>query len=313
LGEKIIRKEKYKSINDITDIIGIRIISHYASDIERIAKIVEKEFLVDRENSTNKGANLEPDRFGYLSLHYIVSLSDKRTILIEYGRYKNIKAEIQIRSILQHAWAEIEHDIGYKTNKGLPDEIRRSFSRLAGLLEVADDEFVKIRNSLEDRQNEVVSAIKKGKGDIVLDVVTLAKFTEQSDIIVEISKDLKNKYGIKVSNNVSNAELHKTLAVLAHLNISTIDELTKSLKNHREDIGKRLLALGFDFIKFYQDHVLSREVIIGFLTHVIIAKMNSRELESRFWELMGIELTDYLQHDVFEKVRNVLPPQNKKD
>ena len=313
LGAKIIKKAKYKTINDITDIIGIRIISHYASDVDRIARIVEEEFLIDAQNSIDKRKALEPDKFGYLSLHYIVSLSDKRTDLSEYGRYKNIKAEIQIRSILQHAWAEIEHDIGYKSNMGLPNEIRRHFSRLAGLLELADDEFVKIRKSINARQDEVVSAIKKGQGDVVLDVVSLAEFTEQSTIMAEIENDLKIGYGVKISGTASKTELPAILAVLAYLNISTIKELSRSLKWHREDISKRLQALGPQYIQFYQYDVLSREVILLFLTHVIIARMDTRESESKFYEIVGTELPDFLQRDVFEKIRQELPPQNNQD
>lgn len=313
LAAKIIKKGKYSSINDITDIVGVRIISHYASDVDRIASIVEKEFLIDAENSIDKRKSLEPDKFGYLSLHYIVSLNDKRTGLSEYGRYKNIKAEIQIRSILQHAWAEIEHDIGYKSNNGLPNVIRRHFSRLAGLLELADDEFVKIRQSINVIQGEVVSAIKQGKGDILLDVVSLAEFTEQSTIMAEIKNDLKIRYDIKVSETVSKTELPAILAVLAYLNISTVKELSGALKLHREDISQRLLALGPQFIQFYQYDVLSLEVILLFLTHVIIARMNSKESESKFWEIMGVNLSEYLQHDVFEKIRQELPPQNNQN
>ena len=131
LEGKINKKGKYKSIDDITDIVGIRIITHYADDVDKIAAIVEKEFTIDQENSIDKRTSIAPDKFGYLSLHYIVTLSSTRTNLKEYEVYKNIKAELQIRSILQHAWAEIEHDIGYKSATGLPNEIRRYFSRLA--------------------------------------------------------------------------------------------------------------------------------------------------------------------------------------
>ena len=108
-----LKGDKYNKLEDITDIIGIRVITYYSDDIDKVAKIIEDNFDVDKENSIDKRETLDIDRFGYLSLHYIVKLKEDRLKLQEY-RNCNHKVEIQIRSILQHAWAEIEHDLGYK-------------------------------------------------------------------------------------------------------------------------------------------------------------------------------------------------------
>lgn len=83
-------------------------------------------------------------------MHYVVGMSLQRLSLCEYKMFRDLKCEIQIRSILQHAWAEIEHDIGYKNEIAIPKQMRRKFSRIAGLLEIADQEFVQIRSELED-------------------------------------------------------------------------------------------------------------------------------------------------------------------
>ena len=78
LSRKIINKDKYSSIQDITDIVGIRIISNYSDEVDQIAKIIEDNFAIDTKNSIDKRASLDPDRFGYLSLHYVVSISQDR-------------------------------------------------------------------------------------------------------------------------------------------------------------------------------------------------------------------------------------------
>ena len=117
LSEKINRKgDKYRTLSDITDIGGVRIITYYADDVDRVAELIEREFMVDKENSIDKRKTLEPNVFGYLSLHYVISLDDRRAALPEYKNLEKLKIEVQIRSILQHSWAEMEHDMGYKSN-----------------------------------------------------------------------------------------------------------------------------------------------------------------------------------------------------
>ncbi|MBG0819593.1 TIGR04141 family sporadically distributed protein [Planomonospora sp. ID91781] len=146
--QKLQRPDKRRDLNDLTDMFGVRIITYFPDEVDVVAKLIEREFAVDQENSVDKRSILDPDRFGYLSLHYVLQLKPERAALPENRSYKDIRFELQIRSILQHAWAEIEHDIGYKSSSGVPDAVRRRFSRLAGLLELADDEFLGIRNEL---------------------------------------------------------------------------------------------------------------------------------------------------------------------
>ena len=84
LAEKIDRKQgKYTHLSDITDIAGVRIIAFYSGDVDKISQIIEKEFEVDFENSIDKGKSLEPDRFGYCSVHYVVGMSAERLALPE--------------------------------------------------------------------------------------------------------------------------------------------------------------------------------------------------------------------------------------
>src|SRR6266568_4992514 len=110
----------YVSLEEVTDIVGLRVITFFSDDVDKVASIVRKEFVVDSKNSVDKRVLLDPDRFGYLSLHFIVQLHPTRAALAEYRRYSSLRAEIQIRSVLQHAWAEIEHDLGYKAKIEVP-------------------------------------------------------------------------------------------------------------------------------------------------------------------------------------------------
>jgi len=98
-------EERYRKLSDITDIAGIRIITYFADDVDVIADIIQKEFNINYMNSVDKRTVLDPDRFGYLSLHYVAKLPATRLKLTEYHRFSDCKVEIQIRSILQHTWA----------------------------------------------------------------------------------------------------------------------------------------------------------------------------------------------------------------
>ena len=96
LANKLVRKNyKYKSLDEITDIIGFRIVTYYEDDIDLIEEIITKEFEIDKENSIDK-RNLEVDKFGYRIAHYVAFLNKERLRLTEYKKYKDLKFEVQI-------------------------------------------------------------------------------------------------------------------------------------------------------------------------------------------------------------------------
>ena len=203
LTQKIdVKSDKYKSLSEVTDIAGIRIITYYDSDVERAAKIVEREFCVDKENSINKREALGPEKFGYCSVHYVVSMNEDRLKRPENRGYAGIKCEIQIRTVLQHAWAEIEHDLGYKSEIDIPKDIRRSFSRLAGLLEVADKEFQEIRDFLETYREKVEAEISEksdyGTPDCGLDAVVLEAVLKTKPNFQELNRRIGEIAGMKI-------------------------------------------------------------------------------------------------------------------
>ena len=139
-------------LEDIEDLAGIRIITYFLKMVEEIDKVIYELF--DVKEKQNKGEVLEQaERFGYQSVHYIVSIAPEKLKILEMPRYTGLKAEIQVRTILQHAWAEIEHDIQYKSLETIPNTIHRRFSALAGLLEIADREFQAIQD--DDKQIRV--------------------------------------------------------------------------------------------------------------------------------------------------------------
>jgi putative GTP pyrophosphokinase len=158
---------KYPSpLADITDLAGLRVIAFFPKAIEEIDKIVYEEFEVIERS--DKGAKLlEEEKFGYSSVHYLVRLPAKRSSLPEYEKFSQTIAEVQVRTILQHAWAEIEHDIQYKSTSVIPQEIRRRFTALAGMLEVVDREFQSVQDEDQRLRQFARQMIKQGEIDQV--------------------------------------------------------------------------------------------------------------------------------------------------
>jgi putative GTP pyrophosphokinase len=224
LVRKIDKKGGYSCLNDITDIIGCRIITYFEDDVDNVASIIEKEFKIDSANSVDK-RKVEYDRFGYQSLHYVVLLSNSRLRLTEYKQFKSLKLEIQIRSILQHSWAEIEHDIGYKGKHSIPDIAKRRFSRIAALLETADLEFVALRNELSEYERTIKKEIEANPESVKLDKASIVSFISTDKNLQSADMNVAKFLNLEISPEDSVIE--QLLSLLEFSGIKTIHDLQK--------------------------------------------------------------------------------------
>ena len=156
--EKIERKSYNEPLTEIEDICGVRIICYYQSDIDRIADIISTEFNV--HDSEDKEEQLKPNQFGYRSLHFIASIKDTWTEVPNYRDLDDLKAEIQVRTILMHAWAEIEHNLAYKKQTHIPEKFKRKLFRISAKLEEADEQFEDLKKESLANQNELIKKFK---------------------------------------------------------------------------------------------------------------------------------------------------------
>jgi ppGpp synthetase/RelA/SpoT-type nucleotidyltranferase len=162
-SEKILRK-KSKYINPVcqlTDLCGARIITALPSEVKRVCHFIEKHFEIDWENSVDVSQRHQLAEFGYRSVHYIVSFKKGAFTHHEFGDIKiskmvypdpkcPMKAEIQVRTLLEHAWAVFSHDKMYKKAFKIPDKWVRNLAALAAILEETDNSFEKIQMELEN-------------------------------------------------------------------------------------------------------------------------------------------------------------------
>ncbi|MCZ7403162.1 MAG: hypothetical protein O8C61_13145 [Candidatus Methanoperedens sp.] len=171
-----VKNEKYEVPTDITDLAGIRVITYVESEANKAAELLKKIFDIDIKKSIDKSTILGIDKVGYRSQHYIASFSSERSKLPEFKKFSGLKFEAQIRTILEHAWAEIEHDRNYKYTGVLPDGIKRRFAILAGVLELADKEFDNISLAIDLYKKIVAEKTISGDLDIKINTTALREF-----------------------------------------------------------------------------------------------------------------------------------------
>jgi len=218
-GKLELKGHKYKSLADITDILGMRVITFYADDVDKVASAIERLFNVDWENSVDKRKLLEVDSFGYLSLHYICYLKDTP-----------YRFEVQMRTLLQHAWANLNHDTGYKSGIEVPREYIRNLNRLAGMLELADEEFSKIRSELSAYRWQIKALVASGN----LDEVPLDGDSFKNYLELRPFAQLNRRIA-----SVNQAEIHEVsllpfLPVFKALQCTTLGDVDKLVKEYSE-------------------------------------------------------------------------------
>ena len=243
LEAKIRRIAKnYSNLADVTDVVGVRVTTYFEDEVDAIGKLIESEFIVDATNSVDKRTTLDPDRFGYLSLHYVCQLDRTRSKLRENQHFVGLKFEIQVRSILQHAWAEIEHDLGYKAGVAIPATIRRRFSRLAGLLEVADLEFSRLRNDLATYSETVRQQIGTAGATISLDKISLEQFIRSDPAVVLLDRKITKVSDVPL-NEDELISFDFVAAVLKEIGVETINQLRTILRRRGSQLPEQYLAL----------------------------------------------------------------------
>ena len=219
-GKLALKGGKYASLSDITDILGARIVTFYTDDVDRIAAIAEQLFEIDWQNSVDKRMLHQLDSFGYNSLHYICKLPGY-----------DYRFELQLRTTLQHAWASINHDIGYKSGVEIPREYMRRINRLSGLLEMADDEFSRIRTEITDYRRRVQQLVQNGK----LDDVQLDGDTFNSYLQVRPFDSLNKRIAAINQAEIQEVPLIHYLRVFKELGCKTLGDIERLKQKHAEN------------------------------------------------------------------------------
>jgi len=225
-------QESYKEPrSEIMDMAGIRVITYTQSDAVKVSNLVKELFDVIPAHSTDKSLELGTDRVGYRSIHFIATLGKSRERLPENQIFSGMWFEIQVRTILQHAWAEFEHDRNYKFAGVLPSDIKRRVSVLAGSLELIDTEFDRISKEIDGYAASVDSKTQSGDLNVLLDSTSLVTYLNRRFSSL-VGKGVEPS--LRGGDNLIMAELHA-------MGIKTLQDLDKIIPGSYVEIKSRFL------------------------------------------------------------------------
>lgn len=165
IEKALYRNKNYEDpYNNITDKVGVRFVVLTVKDINIIKQIIkdfsdwniseDRDFITERDK--------KPEMFTYQSVHYVVRNNNE----IQYNNLTikaNTPCEIQVRTLLQHAYAELSHDIIYKTTEQISPDMRRKFARSMAFIEATDELFMEVQEMVNDEYtlfNDFIKIIK---------------------------------------------------------------------------------------------------------------------------------------------------------
>jgi GTP pyrophosphokinase len=235
LREKYLDPAKeYKKLDDIHDLTGLRVITYYDDEVDRVAEVIEREFEIDPGNTDDK-RKIELDRFGYSAINYVCTHLRTRASLSEYKRFANVRLEIQVTSILSHAWSEMNHG-SYDLGENCPPEIRRRFFQLKALLELADWQFTDLRDKTTSYERAVAVQVEAGVSGLPLDVVSLRSLLEQEPLVAEIDAAITQILGVTATDTPRDSNIEYWVRMTNVAGLTTLEGLRSSLKRFRKGV-----------------------------------------------------------------------------
>lgn len=278
--KKINRPDKnYKNpLMEITDLTGIRLILKNLNDVDEAYKIIEDNFEIDYINSVDKADDLKHDRFGYLSVHLIFRLNKSRSDLDDWSDLKGLWAEIQIRTVLQHAWAGISHFLDYKNEFDVPTKFKRKLYCISAVLELTDSNLNSLINDIYCISKQYKQDIHSKKLNIELNKESLTTYFDNSKTF-NYWKEVCKPFGFQVFD--LETYVSEDLELLKYVKIKTIEELDNVLENSK-GWGENYLKELFSYLSKHRSlaltMILSRFIIRALIFVNFMDKFPNNEI-----------------------------------
>lgn len=238
--EKIRRKKYTQPKNQLTDLSGIRVITFLETQVNAISDLIRGTFDVDEKNTLDRASNLGEDRIGYRSTHFVCTLGKGREGLPEYEALSDLKFEIQIRTVLQHAWAELAHDRSFKLGTGLPTKIQRKLNLYSGMLEIVDGAFDEIAREVDEYKDAIANKTTIQLLDTELNSLSLHRYLEE----------VINQYGLEIEfveipDDILTEFRSYGLQTIRDLTLIADDKTLRKIKQYFDENDTEENAIGF--------------------------------------------------------------------
>lgn len=231
LKEKYIRQPELidKPLEEIYDLAGSRVIFYLEEQIVLFVEVLKREFeIIDLK--------IRQDPTGYNAAHIIIKLNDRRSKLVEYSEFSDLICEIQLTTVLFHAWSEINHDIIYKNDA----ETKKFSEKDMGFIEEKLKEIM--HNYIQKASYNLSFVVKQHerlkKGMQILNTDTMASLAESNS-----NKEILN-YILTLDNF---SEIYRLPKEFNFLNI--LDKLLVKALGNDSAGGLKIIEASFDFLK----------------------------------------------------------------
>jgi ppGpp synthetase/RelA/SpoT-type nucleotidyltranferase len=241
------RSGRYDSpLEDITDLAGVRVVTHYSDDVAKVERLIRDEFRVDDERSENKAEALPPNAIGYSDVHLIVGLDERRCSLPEFRDFKDLVAEVQIRTLLQHAWDVVSWRYFYKSQEEAPRELHVQLANLGAILRNADSQFAGLRAAREATFAERLEEMKRGDWGMSLDVDSIRQFLEKGANLPHW-RQLAEGAGFETrrltESDFDVMDCHVLWRLSRELGMNTVADLQRAMRDEEETAAETLASL----------------------------------------------------------------------
>lgn len=236
LAEKLRRPGKnYSDLVSIADLAGIRVVVYELPHLDVVVQLCAELFDVE-EMPQDQPSQEQVNHFGYMSKHLIIKAGEVRAALVEWQPIGDRKAEIQIRTVLQHAWADVSHEYEYKQERDVPPELRRRLSRVSALLEVADSEFSAIASAHIARRQALQADSSIGGWDAGLDKDSIAAWMVKEEGRIRSITEIAQRAGFKFDSDEfahpdedERGGLNYVLSIAEHVGLRLVSDLDRVL------------------------------------------------------------------------------------